>query len=367
MAAIGATLAALAVVLEGAGDLPTPVTWLLLGVAVVPWWLEAARAPLPLWPRVATTALAVSLLLGTGASLLCVWFTALLAVNAALVAPANQAVIAGALLAMVPGAGASVDTGRSWLFASVATGLAFASGWAGRSVTDLVQKLRRTQSQVGEQATLWERQRIARDVHDVLAHSLTVTMLHMAAARLALPDDPAEADNALAEAEHLGRASLDDIRRIVVLLARPGDPEEGSGWDLAVELDRLVGCHARLGHDISRRLPPEIDALPPTVVEGLSRIAGEALTNASRHAPGSTIDVGVEVHAASVILTVRNGFPASGRSPAAAGSELGVTWMTERAELLGGALEAGPTREGWLVRCQVPLPTPAHRRPHAVR
>src|SRR5436853_615896 len=101
-------------------------------------------------------------------------------------------------------------------------GIAWAWGYAVRQQYHLIVELKAAQAGLAERAAADERQRIAREIHDVVAHSLAVTMLHLTGARLALQHDPAEAAEALAEAERLGRQSLADIRRTVGLLADGG-------------------------------------------------------------------------------------------------------------------------------------------------
>ena len=95
-----------------------------------------------------------------------------------------------------------------------------------RRQRDLLVQLREAQAGLAQRAQAEERNRIAREMHDVIAHSLTVSLLHVSSARLALADDPDEAARALAEAERLGRESLDEVRHAVGLMRGPTDPDE---------------------------------------------------------------------------------------------------------------------------------------------
>src|SRR6185437_12005903 len=93
----------------------------------------------------------------------------------------------------------------------------------GRRQRDLLVQLREAQAGLAQRAQAEERNRIAREMHDVIAHTLTVSLLHVSSARLALADDPDEAARALAEAERLGRESLEEVRHAVGLMRGPTD------------------------------------------------------------------------------------------------------------------------------------------------
>ncbi|MFC8527021.1 sensor histidine kinase [Nocardia sp. NPDC057227] len=202
------------------------------------------------------------------------------------------------------------------------------------------------------QAADEERRRIAREVHDVIAHSLSITLLHLTAARRALQtdEDVTEATEALVDAERLGRQAMADIRRTVGLLdTRPASPapEPGVG-----EIADLVGDFVRAGLDLSFRTEGDPDAVSAAAGLGLYRIGQESLANVAKHAPGASGAVRLAVGAGHVTLTVRNSLP-SGRAGDPAG--MGVTGMRRRAELLGGELSAGARDGYWTVRARVPL------------
>ncbi len=119
-------------------------------------------------------------------------------------------------------------------------GVAISAGGAALIVRqqELVIQLRAAQAGLAERSRAEERNRIARDLHDVIAHSLTVSLLHISSARLAVSEDPGDAERALAEAERLGRQSLEEVRSIVGLMrserwrerlaARPGPGNRGA-------------------------------------------------------------------------------------------------------------------------------------------
>ncbi len=203
------------------------------------------------------------------------------------------------------------------------------------------------------QAADEERHRIAREVHDVIAHSLSVTLLHLTAARHALETDRDvdEAVEALTDAERLGRQAMADIRRTVGLLdARP--------WKQVAEpsvedIRDLVGDFVRAGLDVRYECEGDLGAVSPAVGLALYRIGQESLANVVKHAPGASASIRIAVDAAMVTLTVDNTLPAG--VPQQRGAGMGVSGMRQRAELLGGRMTVGPTDHGWSVRAGIPL------------
>jgi len=229
------------------------------------------------------------------------------------------------------------------------------SGWMGRSQWRVVHELRTAEDDLANKAVLAERQRIARELHDVVAHSLTVTMLHLTGARLSLRSDPDEAEAALEEAERVGRQSLADVRRTVSLLG-PGD---GGGPAPPLpgvrDLEALVAGYAAAGLKVRLQTEGDPDDVSAATGLGLYRIAQESLANAARHAPGAEVDVRLSVNNGAIYLRVLNG-AAAGSAPAQGTSSggFGLAGMQERAELLGAQLRSGPFGEGWMVEVTVP-------------
>ena len=137
-----------------------------------------------------------------------------------------------------------------------------------------------------EHAASEERARIARDVHDVVAHSLTVVMLHLTGARRVLATDPQAADEALARAESVGRDSLESIRQVMGLLREPGR-EAVPG---IAELPSLLEAYRAGGLAIDASVD-NVRALDPATGLVIYRVVQESLTNALRHAPGAACRV----------------------------------------------------------------------------
>jgi signal transduction histidine kinase len=214
----------------------------------------------------------------------------------------------------------------------------------------LTGDLRAAQAALLEHALDLERRRIAREVHDLVAHLLTVTMLQVTAARLALPVEPDEASAALADAERLGRQSLIELRRTIGLLR---SEDEGRlplpvATDIAglVERFRVAGMPARL----------EVDGDPATLGPSagltLYRVVQESLSNAATHSSGAAVRVTVALGPSRTTAIVY--CEPAGTAGLRAGSGVGIRGMRERAELLGGTLTAGPEGPGWRVECNIP-------------
>ncbi|KAA1420195.1 histidine kinase [Nocardioides humilatus] len=207
-----------------------------------------------------------------------------------------------------------------------------------------------------EQATTAERERIAREIHDLVAHSLSVTLLHITGARHALGDvasgavsaDDAvsEADAALADAEQVGRRAMADIRRTVSAMADgPSSPQSLPGAsDIAALVREVDQAGLRVDYDERGDLTQLADATGL----GLYRIAQESLANVAKHAPGSTAQVSLSVGRGSARLLVRNPLGAA-RGKRADGQGSGLAGMHARAAQLGATLRAGEDGEEWLV------------------
>ena len=197
----------------------------------------------------------------------------------------------------------------------------------------LVERLRAAHADLAERTRAEERNRIARELHDVIAHSLTISLLHVTSARLAVEHEPADAARALAEAERLGRQSLDEVRTIMGLL-RP-EPSHGSGAPAppVPGLDQLPGLVDQFrgaGADVCLAVDGDLATPPATTGATVYRIVQEALTNATKHAPGSAVRIRVAVTGLDVEVRVDSaGLPGHG-------SGMGTESMAERARAIGG-------------------------------
>ncbi|MCM6776560.1 histidine kinase [Nocardia sp. CDC159] len=206
------------------------------------------------------------------------------------------------------------------------------------------------------QAANEERRRIAREVHDVIAHSLSITLLHLTAARHALQTDRDvdEAVDALTDAERLGRQAMTDIRRTVGLLDQaPTNLRPEPGLD---DIADLVDDFVRAGLDLDYRLTGEVGLVSAATGLTLFRICQESLANVAKHAPGARVTLRIEVTAAAAAASIANTLPDG--PPARRGRGMGISGMTQRATLVGGTLSAGPKDDRWVVHAQLPVDTP---------
>ena len=342
-------------------DRPAPVSLALIALVVGAWLVEArgARWPRPLF--VAAVALPVAWFVYVGRNASAPMFLILLVGWVALTGTRWEAMLAlaAALLAVLlplPWAAGEYLDWLGWLF-----GITFAwlSTLALATQQRLLSELRAAQADLARRSAAQERQRIAREVHDVIAHSLAITMLHLTGARHILARDPQRAAEALAQAERLGRQSLADIRRTVGLLSAGSDDRAGETAVAPLpggeDIPALVDEYRRAGLDVRLSVDGDPNRLVAAAGLELYRIVQEALANAARHAPGARVTVEFAIGAEAVTLRVRDDGPRAGATPlVAGGSGPGLLGMRERATLLGGTLTAGPHDGGWLIDCSIP-------------
>ncbi|MFI0962449.1 sensor histidine kinase [Streptomyces sp. NPDC021080] len=196
-----------------------------------------------------------------------------------------------------------------------------------------------------ESAALAERARIAREIHDVLAHSLSAQLVHLEAARL-LIERGADREIILERvvaARGMAREGLSETRQALSALRGEMSPLE----DFLGELFTTADC---AGVTVTGERQP----LPAEASQAVRRVAQEALTNVRKHAPGARIHIRLDYGEHEVTLDVRD----SGGKPgelSGSGAGYGLLGMRERAELLGGSLDAGPGEEGFVVTLKVPV------------
>jgi signal transduction histidine kinase len=214
-----------------------------------------------------------------------------------------------------------------------------------------VAELRRTQAELATRTRAQERSRIAAEVHDVIGHALTVSLLHVSSARLALDDEPEQARRSLEEAERLARASLEEVRATVGVL-RADDAHPSAPMPDAGDIPELVESFRVAGADV--RLDVVGDPGRLGAGRGLAayRIVQEALTNSTRHSPDRPVTVTVEVSGHEALVRVRTVVDGATLAPPRPGA--GLLGMQERAQGVGGRVAAGPDDAGWLVEAVLP-------------
>jgi signal transduction histidine kinase len=217
----------------------------------------------------------------------------------------------------------------------------------------LLEQYERVRAEQRRADVLDERNRIAREIHDVLAHSLGALGIQIQAAKAMLTDhrDIDRAVDALSTAQRMAADGLTETRRAVHALRVDTLP-------LGVELDGVMDTHRqRYRVPVTFGTSGAARPLPPEASLALLRTAQEALVNAAKHAPGEDIDVRLHYGERDVRLTVvnrLNGAAAAVLGPSSAGG-YGLTGMGERLRLLNGTLRAGPRDGDWAVTAEVPL------------
>ncbi|WP_116376862.1 sensor histidine kinase [Mycobacterium sp. MFM001] len=240
-----------------------------------------------------------------------------------------------------------------------------AMGWLMGILTriqaQLIVKQQEMQADLAEHAVADERRRIAREVHDVIAHSLSVTMLHVTGARHALQQDRDidDAVDALTDAERLGRQAMADIRRTVGLLdAGPAKMAPEPGID---DIPDLVDDFVQAGLPVTLRSEGDTNRVSAAVGLALYRITQESLANIAKHAPGSKATVQLAISPSATALSVVNAIPVAVGGALATQGGRGLAGMRQRVELLGGVIDTGPSGNAWSVRAEIPLTDPSPR------
>jgi signal transduction histidine kinase len=229
---------------------------------------------------------------------------------------------------------------------------------------DLAEQAELTELEQARRTVLTERARIARELHDVVAHhmSLIAVRAETAPYRLSEISEPVREEfQALSGA---AREALTDMRRLLGVLRDDGPPGRAPQPQLT-DLPALVASARLAGLAIDLTLPPDPAGIPAPVGVCGYRIVQESLSNASQHAPGAAVTVSLDRGPGAVQLRVANG-PGSGARPGpGSGADEGrpghgLTGMRERVAMLGGSLSAGPTPAGgFVVSAVLPLGEPA--------
>jgi signal transduction histidine kinase len=248
--------------------------------------------------------------------------------------------------------------------------LPLAAGWfvgdavaaRNRYHAGLAQQAARERAAEGEKAQREiraERVRIARELHDVVAHTLAVITVQAGVGRRLMDKWPEEGRNALESIETIGRTAEDELR-VVLGLLRDETLEQDSlaPAPRLVDLKELVETVAAAGTPVTLRTSGSDRQLSPALELSLYRIVQEALTNVVKHAPGAATTVDLDVSADEVRVEVADtGDPRMSDAPRSAvpGTGHGIVGMRERIGAFGGSLVAEPFRNGFLVVARVPI------------
>ncbi len=226
-------------------------------------------------------------------------------------------------------------------------------------VAELAERAERAERErelLAHQRVRDERTRIARELHDVVAHSVSLMVIQTAAARRQLTVDTQKADAALATVEDTGRTAMNEMRRVLGVLRDEEGVQARSPQPSLSDLSALLSTAADL--PVTVHSAGDLVGLPPGIEVSAYRIVQEALTNVRRHAgPVRQVDVSVARQAAQLVIEVSDDGRGASVSPSLNG--FGLVGMSERVAAYDGELLAGPRQGGgWRVRATFPVRVP---------
>ncbi|WP_326565016.1 histidine kinase [Amycolatopsis rhabdoformis] len=219
------------------------------------------------------------------------------------------------------------------------------------AVSDRADQAERERDLLAERAVTAERRRIAREMHDVVAHRVSIVALQAGALSMRAPD---EETGRLAEViRESSAAALTELRDILKVLREDLTEPKSLPSPTLDGVAQLAGDLAAAGAEVDTQVPDPLPQVPEKVGRAAYRIVQESLTNAAKHAPGAPIRVRLSLDSGKLVVEVANALGASAGLPS---SGYGVIGMRERVTLAGGALRAGPDGTGdYVVRAVFPL------------
>ena len=239
------------------------------------------------------------------------------------------------------------------IFIPVDFGIAWAAGYALRERAERAEAAEERAAQAEREreaaarvAVAEERARIARELHDIVAHAVSVMVLQVGAVRHKLPDAPAEDRDALRGVERAGRTALAEMRRLLAAMRRDGDEAELLPQPGLDGLDSLLDEVGRAGLPVELHVDGEPFPLPRGVDLSAYRIVQEGLTNALKHARASNADVTFRYGLDELQIEVRDNGQGSATSD---GLGHGLVGVRERVKIYGGEMSAGTTTGGGFV------------------
>jgi signal transduction histidine kinase len=253
------------------------------------------------------------------------------------------------VIVVVPILAGSLDMVNGVRFGAVMVALTivmpYTAGLWVRTRHQLIDELRMRNATLAAQVRAEERTRIAREMHDMVAHRVAMIVLHAGGLEVNAPDERTAREAELIRT--IGREALNELRHLLGVLREPGQAPEPQ--PLLDDLDQLVEQTRRAGASVELKVEGEAPNLPTTVERSAYRLVQEALTNVIKHAPGAHAEVLLRNNSDSLEVTVRNGPHPKRRAGAAEplpSSGLGLIGLRERAGLLGGEFEAKPLPDG---------------------
>ncbi|HWT23419.1 MAG TPA: sensor histidine kinase [Solirubrobacteraceae bacterium] len=368
--AIGAVVAALEVAFEREELEPGTSLWLaVLAVVVLVASLLLRRrmpfgAPLALWLLAAAITFFDGRLIGMSAAVFAAGMAAAFLLGA--VTDARQSRVG--LVVTVVAAAIVVHNGPDpapgdYLFTPALFAIAWLTGFALReraahaeAAEARAAQAEREREENARRAVFAERVRIARELHDVVAHHVSVMGIQAGAARVVVDRDPVKAKEALSAIEASSRQAVVELHRLLGFLRQAGDRDERAPTPRLSELPRLAASMRDSNLSVDVRIEGEARSLPPTIDVSAYRIVQEALTNTLKHSAASRADVRLRYGPDELEVEVVDDGRADGAVATTGPGGLGLIGMRERAALHGGRLSAGPLADGGY-HVKVTLPT----------
>jgi signal transduction histidine kinase len=228
------------------------------------------------------------------------------------------------------------------------------AGDAVRGLEERSRRLERERELVTQVAIAEEQARIARELHDIVAHSVSIMVVQAGAARRLVAGSPARAAEALLTVEESGRAALTELRQLLGVLSEQSQEAALAPQPGLAQLDVLVERLRQTGFPVELRREGTPVVLQPGLELAAYRVIQEALTNALKHAGGAPTRVMVRFGDGRLDLEVRNARGSAG--PDAEGAGRGIVGMRQRVAVYGGEVEAGPLPDGgFAVRARLPM------------
>ncbi|GAA4968906.1 sensor histidine kinase [Nonomuraea thailandensis] len=218
-----------------------------------------------------------------------------------------------------------------------------------RTVRERRAERERTAEEEARRQASEERLTMAQELHDVLAHNISLIHVQASTALHLIDANPEQARTALATIKTASKEVLGEMRSVLNVL------REGAPRSPTAGLDRLDELIERCGVDVTLRRAGS-RPLPPQVERAAYRIVQESLTNAARHAPGAAVSVRLEYGERELTLRISDSGAGTPGALSESGSGNGIPGMRERASALGGTLVAGPSGTGFEVEARLPLP-----------
>ncbi|WP_190816805.1 sensor histidine kinase [Saccharopolyspora pogona] len=249
------------------------------------------------------------------------------------------------------------DTRTSFLFFAiyalftlfpVVVGLYMASrrAWLAHWV-ERAERAEREQALIADRTRADERARIAREMHDSIAHQVSLVVVHAGALELLAKKDPEKAAQAAATIQDVGRGALNELRQMIgVLRSDATDQTPEPPQPTLQDVEALVSASSKAGLAAELRIEGERRQLPDHIERAAYRVIQEALTNVHKHAGGSQAAVALTYRPERLAVSVRNSRPASDFQRSLPSGGQGLIGLGERVQLAGGALDSGPLPDG---------------------